>query len=163
MTTHNKVTLAAGCFWGVEDILAKTTGVLSTRVGYTGGQTTSPTYESICRGDTGHAEAVEVTYDPDKISFREILMLFFRLHDPTTLNRQGPDIGHQYRSAIFYHNQKQLEEAQELIKELDHKNIFSGPIVTELTPAQTFWPAEEYHQKYFQKNPGTGCHFLRDW
>ena len=147
-----KATFGAGCFWHVEDLLAKTKGVKSTRVGYTGGQLPDPTYEDVCTDRTGHAEAVEVEYDPDEISFDELLNVFWSNHNPTTLNRQGPDVGIQYRSAIFYHNEEQKQLAEKSKKELDGSGKYSSPIVTEIVPAPKFYKAEEYHQKYFQKN-----------
>ena len=147
-----KATFGAGCFWHVEDLLAKTKGVKSTKVGYTGGQLPDPTYEEVCTDRTGHAEAVEVEYDPDEISFDELLNVFWNNHDPTTLNRQGPDIGIQYRSAIFYHDEEQKRLAEKSKKELDGSGKYSSPIVTEIVPAPKFYKAEEYHQKYFQKN-----------
>lgn len=147
-----KATFGAGCFWHVEDLLAKTKGVKSTQVGYTGGQLPDPTYEEVCTDRTGHAEAVEVEYDPDEISFDELLNVFWNNHNPTTLNRQGPDIGIQYRSAIFYHNEEQKQLAEKSKKELDGSGKYSSPIVTEIVPAPKFYKAEEYHQKYFQKN-----------
>ena len=147
-----KATFGAGCFWHVEDLLAKTKGVKSTQVGYTGGQLPDPTYEEVCTDRTGHAEAVEVEYDPDEISFDELLNVFWNNHNPTTLNRQGPDVGIQYRSAIFYHNEEQKQLAEKSKKELDGSGKYSSPIVTEIVPAPKFYKAEEYHQKYFQKN-----------
>lgn len=158
-----KVLLGAGCFWGVEEIFRKQPGILSTFVGYSGGQSPSPTYQQVCQGITGHAEVVEVIYSIEKQSFESILDIFFRLHDPTTLNRQGPDIGSQYRSAIYTYSEKHLKEAKEFIKKLEKEEKFSNPIITEVLPAKDFWIAEEYHQRYFQKNPGHGCHFLRQW
>ena len=147
-----KATFGAGCFWHVEDLLGKTKGVKSTKVGYTGGQLPNPTYEEVCTDKTGHAEAVEVEYDPSEISFDELLDIFWNNHNPTTLNRQGPDVGIQYRSAIFYHDEKQKEIAEKSKSELDTSGKFNDPIVTEITPAPTFYKAEEYHQKYFKKN-----------
>ena len=147
-----KATFAAGCFWHVEDLLSKTKGVTSTKVGYTGGQLPNPTYEEVCTDRTGHAEAVEVEYNPDEISFEELVNVFWNNHNPTTLNRQGPDIGIQYRSAIFYHNDEQKQIAEKSKQELDSSNRYDNPIVTEILPAPTFYNAEEYHQKYFQKN-----------
>ena len=147
-----KATFGAGCFWHVEDLLSKTKGVKSTQVGYTGGQLPNPTYEEVCTDRTGHAEAVEVEYDPDEISFEELLDVFWNNHNPTTLNRQGPDVGIQYRSAIFYHNDEQKGIAEKSIESLDKSGRFENAIVTQIVPAPTFYKAEEYHQKYFQKN-----------
>ena len=147
-----KATFGAGCFWHVEDLLAKTKGVTSTKVGYTGGQLPNPTYEEVCTDKTGHAEAVEVEYDPDEISFEELLDVFWNNHNPTTLNRQGPDVGIQYRSAIFYHDEEQKEIAQKSKNELEKSGKFSNPIVTQIVPAPVFYKAEEYHQKYFKKH-----------
>ena len=147
-----KATFAAGCFWHVEDLFRKTKGVKSTLVGYTGGNLANPTYEEVCTDRTGHAEAVEGEYDPDEISFDELLNVFWNNHNPTTLNRQGPDVGIQYRSAIFYHNEEQKQRAEKSKKELDGSGKYSSPVVTEIVPAPKFYKAEEYHQKYFQKN-----------
>ena len=147
-----KATFGAGCFWHVEDLLSKTKGVKSTQVGYTGGQLPNPTYEEVCTDRTGHAEAVEVEYDPDEISYNELLDVFWSNHNPTTLNRQGPDVGVQYRSAIFYHNDKQKEIAEKSKQALDKSGKFDNPIVTQIVPAPIFYKAEEYHQKYFKKN-----------
>lgn len=147
-----KATFGAGCFWHVEDLLNKTKGVKSTAVGYIGGQLQNPTYEEVCTDKTGHAEAVEVEYDPDEISFEELLDVFWYNHNPTTLNRQGPDIGNQYRSAIFYHDEKQKEIAENSKQTLEKSDKFDNPIVTEIVPAPTFYKAEEYHQKYFKKH-----------
>ncbi|QDI89546.1 peptide-methionine (S)-S-oxide reductase [Candidatus Nitrosopumilus sp. SW] len=147
-----KATFGAGCFWHVEDLLSKTKGVRSTKVGYIGGNLPNPTYEEVCTDRTGHAEAVEVEYDPDEISYEELLDVFWNNHNPTTLNRQGPDVGIQYRSAIFYHDEKQKEIAEKSKSQLDSSGKFNSPIVTEITPAPTFYKAEEYHQKYFKKN-----------
>lgn len=149
-------TFAAGCFWGVEDAFMQQDGVVSTTVGYTGGHMESPSYRDVCTGATGHAEAVQVVYDPAIISYEALLDLFFRLHDPTTLNRQGPDIGSQYRSAIFYHTPQQEAAAQSITDHLEQSGRFSRPIVTEIVPAAPFYPAEEYHQKYNQKH-GRHC------
>ena len=146
-----KATFGAGCFWHVEDLLSKTKGVKSTKVGYTGGQLSNPTYEEVCTDKTGHAEAVEVEYDPDEISYEELLDVFWKNHNPTTLNRQGPDVGIQYRSAIFYHNDKQKEIAEKSKQTLDKSGQFENPVVTEIVPAPSFYKAEEYHQKYFKK------------
>jgi len=147
-----KATFGAGCFWHVEDLLNKTKGVKSTAVGYIGGQLTNPTYEEVCTDKTGHAEAVEVEYDPDEISFEELLDVFWSNHNPTTLNRQGPDVGIQYRSAIFYHDEKQKEIAEKSKQVLEKSSKFNDPIITEIVPAPTFYKAEEYHQKYFKKH-----------
>ena len=147
-----KATFGAGCFWHVEDLLSKTKGVKSTKVGYTGGQLPNPTYEEVCTDRTGHAEAVEVEYNPEEISYQELLDVFWNNHNPTTLNRQGPDIGIQYRSAIFYHNDEQKEIAEKSKENLEKSGQYENPVVTEIVPAPTFYKAEEYHQKYFQKN-----------
>jgi len=147
-----KATFGAGCFWHVEDLLSKTKGVTSTKVGYIGGQLPDPTYEEVCTDKTGHAEAVEVEYDPDEISFEELLDVFWNNHNPTTLNRQGPDVGIQYRSAIFYHNDQQKEVAEKSKQLLDESTQYDHPIVTQIIPAPIFYPAEEYHQKYFKKH-----------
>lgn len=146
-----KITFGAGCFWHVEDFLIKTKGVKSTQVGYTGGQLPNPTYEEVCTDKTGHVEAVEVEYDPDEISYEELLDVFWNNHNPTTLNRQGPDMGIQYRSAIFYHNDKQKEIAEKSKQTLDKSGKFENSVVTEIVPASSFYKAEEYHQKYFKK------------
>ena len=144
-------TFAAGCFWGVESAFRKLDGVTDTRVGYTGGTAENPSYDDVCAGTTGHAEAVEVTYDPDEVSYTDLLQAFFSMHDPTQKNRQGPDIGTQYRSAIFYDTPEQQETAREAKRELEAEGRFSAPIVTEIVPASTFWRAEEYHQRYYEK------------
>ncbi len=147
-----KATFGAGCFWHVEDIFSKTKGISSTKVGYIGGAIPNPTYEEVCTDKTGHAEAVQVEYDPDEISFKELLDVFWKNHNPTTLNRQGPDVGIQYRSAIFYHDDDQKETAEKSKEFLTSSNIFDDPIVTQIIPAPTFYAAEEYHQKYFKKH-----------
>jgi peptide methionine sulfoxide reductase msrA/msrB len=147
-----KATFAAGCFWGVEYKLGKIPGVLSTVVGYTGGKTANPSYEDVCTDKTGHAEAVEVTFDPSKVGYEELVRNFFSIHDPTQINRQGPDEGTQYRSAIFYHDSQQKETAERVIAELRDSGRFKRPLATELSPATTFYRAEEYHQKYYEKN-----------
>ena len=146
-----KATFAAGCFWHVEDLFAKTSGVTATRVGYTGGTPANPSYHDVCRDTTGHAEAVQVEYDPDKVSYDDLLRIFWENHDPTTLNRQGPDVGSQYRSAVFCHDDQQIEAAQRSKDDLSKSGRYSRPIVTEVKPAQEFYDAEEYHQKYFDK------------
>ncbi|MBI4411951.1 MAG: peptide-methionine (S)-S-oxide reductase MsrA [Deltaproteobacteria bacterium] len=156
-------TLAAGCFWGVEKIFREIPGVLDTTVGYTGGSTSYPTYEDICTKTTGHAEAIEVVFDPVQISYEALLDYFFRLHDPTTLNRQGHDVGSQYRSAIFYHSDAQKETALKVRDRVNRSGKWKKEIVTEIVPASTFYAAEEYHQDYLMKNPGGySCHYLRD-
>ncbi len=150
-------TFAAGCFWGVEFKFSQVPGVLSTRVGYTGGTTKNPTYEEVCTDETGHAEAVEVTYDPAKVSYEKLLDVFFGLHDPTQVNRQGPDVGTQYRSAIFYHDEAQKKTAEATIAALNAAGKYRRPIATQVVPAGPFYPAEEYHQKYYQKRGKQGC------
>lgn len=147
-----KATFAAGCFWHVEDLFRKTKGVKSTTVGYTGGKLLNPTYEEVCTDRTGHAEAVQVEYDPDQVSYDKLLEIFWENHDPTTLNRQGPDVGSQYRSAVFYHDESQKQEAEKSKQELEKSNHFQKSIVTEIAPAPEFYKAEDYHQKYFQKH-----------
>ncbi|MBA4463916.1 MAG: peptide-methionine (S)-S-oxide reductase MsrA [Candidatus Nitrosomaritimum aestuariumsis] len=147
-----KATFAAGCFWHVEDLFRKTKGVKSTKVGYIGGNLANPTYEEVCTDKTGHAEAVEVEYDPKETSYEKLLDVFWHNHDPTSLNRQGPDVGIQYRSSIFFHDETQKEIAEKSKEYLDSSGKFSKKIVTEITPAPEFFKAEEYHQKYFQKH-----------
>ncbi|MGA8011571.1 MAG: peptide-methionine (S)-S-oxide reductase MsrA [Candidatus Acidiferrales bacterium] len=153
-----KATFAAGCFWGVEDAFRQVKGVISTAVGYTGGQTKDPTYKEVCSDRTGHAEAVEVEFDPAKVSYKELLAVFFQSHDPTQFNRQGPDYGSQYRSAIFFHDAAQEAEAREAQAALDKSGIFKRPIVTQIVSAPEFFRAEEYHQKYFEKQGIRACH-----
>jgi len=153
-----KATFAAGCFWGVEDAFRQAKGVTSTMVGYTGGQTKDPTYKEVCTDRTGHAEAVELEFDPNSVSYKELLAVFLQSHDPTQLNRQGPDYGTQYRSAIFFHDAVQEAEAREAIATLEKSGIFKRPIVTQVVPAQEFYRAEEYHQKYFEKQGIRACH-----
>lgn len=160
---YDKATLAGGCFWGVEDIIRQLDGVIDTTVGYTGGLFPDPAYEEVSTGETGHAEAVEIIFDPSRISYEEILKYFFRLHDPTTLNRQINDIGTQYRSAIFYHGEEQKKAALKVKEEIAKSGKWKKPIVTEIVPAKEFYAAEDYHQDYLQKNPdGYHCHYLRD-
>ena len=144
-------TFAAGCFWGIEDKFGKIKGVVQTEVGYAGGTVDNPSYQQVCRGNTGHAEAVHILYDPAIVSYSELLDVFFHLHDPTQLNMQGPDIGSQYRSIIFYHNEDQKQESKKLIEKLGKSGRFSAPIVTQIIPASKFYQAEEYHQKFYQK------------
>jgi peptide-methionine (S)-S-oxide reductase len=146
-------TLAGGCFWCLEAIFKEVKGVEKVVSGYSGGTTVNPSYNEVCSGTTGHAESVQITFDPRIISFKEILSIFFTVHDPTTLNRQGPDIGTQYRSAIFYHNEEQRTIAEQLIRDLNSSNGWGAPIVTEVKPFQNFYPAEEYHQDYYERNP----------
>ena len=152
-----KAVFAGGCFWGMEKYFAEMDGVISTRVGYTGGAVKDPSYEEVCAGTTGHAEAIEITYDPSRVSYEDLLEFFFNHHDPTTLNRQGPDIGSQYRSAIFYHTREQERAAEEAKKLLDRSGVFKKPIVTQIASADEFYGAEEYHQKYLKKNPFGYC------
>jgi len=155
-------TLAGGCFWGMEEIIREIPGVLGTEVGYTGGELPDATYNDVHKGDTGHAESVEITFNPDVLSYHDLLMWFFRMHDPTTKNRQGNDVGTQYRSAIFYHDATQREVAEQAKK--DAQVHWKKPIVTEIVPAGPFYKAEDYHQDYLEKHPGGyTCHFLRDW
>lgn len=149
---------AAGCFWGVEARFREQKGVLEAVSGYMGGHKDDPTYREVCSGDTGHAEAVQISFDDDQVSFEELLDLFFDMHNPTTLNRQGPDFGSQYRSAVFWHDDAQHAAARQKISEVDASGKWSSPVVTELKPADTFWRAEEYHQRYFEKNGGGYCH-----
>ena len=152
-----QATFAAGCFWGVEQAFRNTPGVVNTAVGYTGGATRSPSYEQVCTGGTGHAEAVLVEYDPEKVSYEDLLHVFWEEHDPTTLNRQGPDIGTQYRSAIFYHTPEQKGAAERSKEELERGGKYRRPIVTEIRPASDFWRAEEYHQQYLEKRGMASC------
>ncbi len=145
-------TLAGGCFWCLEAVYEELKGVEKVESGYSGGSVPDPIYEQVCMGTTGHAEVVQLTFDPDVVSFREILRVFFTIHDPTTLNRQGADVGTQYRSAVFYHDEDQKRAAQEVISEVEAKGIWNGDIVTEITPFEKFYPAEGYHQEYFRNN-----------
>lgn len=156
-----QATFAAGCFWGVEHIFKDIDGVMKTTVGYTGGKTSDPSYREISTGLTGHAEAVLVEYDPSIVSYAELLDYFWRLHDPTQLNRQGVDVGSQYRSALFYHSDEQRKVAEESKKAFDEKGVFRKKAATEIVKAATFFPAEEYHQDYYGKNGGRVCHVLR--
>jgi methionine-S-sulfoxide reductase len=155
-------TLAGGCFWGMEDLVRKIPGVLGTEVGYTGGRTPNPTYLDVKTGATGHAESLQILFDPKQVAFEKILEMFFRMHDPTTANRQGGDVGSQYRSAIFFHSEAQREAAEKM--KLVAGDKWKKPAVTEIVPASTFTPAEDYHQDYLDKNPqGYTCHWLRSW
>jgi peptide-methionine (S)-S-oxide reductase len=146
-------TLAGGCFWCLEAIFMEVDGVENVISGYTGGTTVNPTYQKVCSDSTGHAEAVQLTFNPGKISYREILQIFFSVHDPTTLNRQGEDVGTQYRSAIFYHNDRQRAIAEALIRELNEAHLWSKPIVTQVAPLDKFYAAEDYHREYFSRYP----------
>ncbi len=156
-------TLAGGCFWGMEDLIRAIPGVTNTTVGYTGGVIENPNYNIVKLGTSNHAESVEVEFDPSKISYAEILIYFFRMHDPTTLNQQGNDKGTQYRSAIFVHSEEQKKTAEEVIKKVTASGKWKKPVVTQILPATKFYPAEDYHQDYLKKNPGGyTCHWLRD-
>ena len=146
------VTFGNGCFWCTEAIFQQLKGVSQVVSGYTGGQTEDPTYKEVCTGSTGHAEVIQITYDDENISFEELLSAFFQTHDPTTLNRQGADIGTQYRSAVFYHDESQKAQAEQMIQRLDSEQVFANPIVTEVTQFETFYPAEDYHQNFFNEN-----------
>jgi peptide-methionine (S)-S-oxide reductase len=146
-------TLAGGCFWCIEAIFRELEGVEKVIPGYTGGTTVNPTYQEVCTDRTGHAEAIQVTFNPAKISYREILEIFFSVHDPTTLNQQGPDRGTQYRSAIFYHDERQQAIATELVEELNGAHLWNKPIVTQIAPLDRFYPAEDYHLEYFSRHP----------
>lgn len=152
-----KATFGAGCFWGVEAAFRKAKGVISTTVGYLGGDLENPCYEDVCTGKTGHAEVVQIEYDPNQVSYQELLEIFWKIHDPTTLNRQGPDIGTQYRSAIFYHSPEQKAIAITSRDKLAKSGIYEKPIVTEITSASQFYPAEEYHQRYLEKRGLSSC------
>ena len=153
-----KATFGAGCFWGVEETFRKLKGVIATAVGYMGGTLDKPTYEAVCTGRTGHAEAMQVEYDPAQVSYERLLDVFWANHDPTTLNRQGPDVGTQYRSAIFFHSPEQQASAIASRERLQGGGRFRRPIVTEITPAATFYRAEEYHQRYLEKRGASSCH-----
>jgi peptide-methionine (S)-S-oxide reductase len=153
-----KATFGAGCFWGVEARFQQVPGVTATAVGYEGGKLDNPTYKDVCTDATGHAEVVEIDFDPAKASYEQLLDLFFELHDPTQLDRQGPDWGKQYRSAVFYHSPEQETAAKQVIARLTEEKRFSRPIVTQVVPAETFWRAEEYHQKYLEKRGALSCH-----
>lgn len=163
--TTERALLAGGCFWGMQDLVRKLPGVISTRVGYSGGALPFATYNDVKTGATGHAETLEVIFDPAQISFRKLLELFFQIHDPTTINRQGNDIGSQYRSAIFYTNELQREMAQKTIADVEASGLWPGKVVTEIAEAGDFWEAEPEHQDYLERYPhGYTCHFPRpDW
>jgi peptide-methionine (S)-S-oxide reductase len=159
-TMTEKATFAAGCFWGVEEMFRQTPGVQSTRVGYIGGKTLNPTYEQVCTDRTGHAEAVEIEFDPAVVTYQHLLDLFFENHDPTTLNRQGPDRGSQYRSGVFYHSPEQQKAAETEVEKRDASGDYAHPLVTEVVPAGKFYSAEEYHQQYFaRRGANWSCHF----
>jgi peptide-methionine (S)-S-oxide reductase len=149
-------TLGGGCFWCLEAVYLDVEGVLSVESGYAGGQVESPRYEQVCEGSTGHAEVVRIEFDPERITFRDILHIFFAIHDPTTLNRQGHDVGTQYRSVIFTHSEAQQREARELIDDIERQRMVDDPVVTEVLPVPRYWPAEAYHQNYFARNPFQG-------
>ncbi|HEY0784166.1 MAG TPA: peptide-methionine (S)-S-oxide reductase MsrA [Thermoanaerobaculia bacterium] len=153
-----RATFGAGCFWGVEAAFRRVPGVVATAVGYEGGTLVNPTYKDVCSDRTGHAEVVEVEYDPARVSYDELLNVFFENHDPTTLNRQGPDVGTQYRSAVFYHSPEQQAAAQAAKERLEKAGRFRRPIVTDITPATTFYKAEDYHQQYLEKRGLATCH-----
>jgi peptide-methionine (S)-S-oxide reductase len=146
-------TLGGGCFWCLEAVFERVEGVHGVRSGYAGGQRPNPTYEQVCSGATGHAEVVQVRFDPSVITYREILEIFFAIHDPTTLNRQGADVGTQYRSVVFYEDGEQRDAAHAMIRQLDEEGIWEAPIVTAVEALEAFWPAEEYHHQYFRRNP----------
>ena len=156
--SQNTASFAAGCFWGVEARFREIEGVIDAASGYMGGQTENPDYRQVCSGRSGHAEAVQVVYDEQQVSYADLLDAFFTMHNPTTLNRQGPDHGSQYRSAIFWHDENQQLEAEKKIKAINESGTWPNPVVTEMAPASKFWRAEEYHQRYFEKNGGGYCH-----
>jgi len=156
--SQRTASFAAGCFWGVEARFREMDGVLDAVSGYMGGVTENPTYKDVCGGHTGHAETVQVMFDDEKVSYQELLDLFFDMHNPTTLNRQGPDFGSQYRSAVFWYDQEQHSAARQKISEINESGKWPAAVVTEVTPAKTFWRAEEYHQRYFEKNGAGYCH-----
>lgn len=152
-----RATFGAGCFWGVESAFREVDGVVDAAVGYAGGHTEKPTYEEVCSGRTGHAEVVRVEYDPDRVSYDDLLEVFWRIHDPTQVDRQGPDVGSQYRSVIFAHSEEQRERARASKERLDASGRLGRPVATAIEPAGPFWRAEEYHQRYFEKRGGGGC------
>lgn len=152
-------TFGAGCFWGVEDIFQKQQGVIDAVSGYMGGEVDNPTYEQVCSGLTGHAEVVQITFDPKVVSYMELLDVFWRIHDPTQVNRQGPDVGSQYRSVVFAHSPEQQKEADRLKQNV--QEMFDAPVATQIVEAGTFWPAEDYHQDYVERTGRGACHFVR--
>ncbi len=161
MSTTETATLGGGCFWCLEAVYDELQGVISVESGYMGGRSEKPTYREVCTGTSGHIEVAKVTFDPEIVSYREILEVFFAIHDPSSLDRQGNDVGEQYRSVIFYHSESQRQTAEEVIRELDAEEIWSSPIVTELRPAAPFYIAEDYHQEYFEHNPNQPyCSFV---
>ncbi len=163
MAKSDYIVVGGGCFWGMEQLLAQQPGVIASRVGYCGGHTDQPSYQEVCTGRTGHAEALKLVFDPEQSSLHEILHFFFRIHDPTQLNRQGHDHGSQYRSVIFYRNDQQKSIARQVMAEVAASGRWSQPLVTSLEPEGEFFEAEEYHQKYLEKNPGGySCHYIRD-
>jgi peptide-methionine (S)-S-oxide reductase len=165
MADRETAILAGGCFWGMEDLFRKLPGVIATEVGYTGGALVDPEYKQVKTGATGHAESIRITFDPARTSYRNLLEFFFQIHDPSTSNRQGNDVGSQYRSAIFYATADQKSEAKNIIAEIDASGIWPGKVVTEVTPAGQWWDAEDFHQDYLDKYPeGYTCHFVRpEW
>lgn len=164
MANYEKATLAGGCFWGMQDLIRKQDGVIDTVVGYTGGTTKDPLYPQVKTGTTGHAESIEILFDPEKLSYERILDFFFQIHDPTTTDRQGNDIGSQYRSAIFYHNEQQRQAALRAVEKYESDQYWGKDIVTEITEATEFYPAEDDHQDYLEKYPeGYTCHFIRSF
>ena len=156
MARHETATLAGGCFWCLEAAFQDLKGVERVQSGYAGGRVANPSYEQVCTGTTGHAEVVQIAFDPQVVSFNDLLHVFFTIHDPTTLNRQGVDVGSQYRSAIFYHTPDQKATAERVIAELQSEHVWDDPVVTELKPLEAFYPAEEYHRDYFRRNPTQG-------
>jgi len=157
MGVRKTATFGAGCFWGVEAAFRNVPGVIATEVGYAGGTTRNPRYEDVCTGRTGHAEVVRLHYDPDKVTYKDLLAIFWSIHDPTEKDRQGPDIGTNYRSVIFYHNPEQKQIATQSKEELDRSGRFRKPVITAIVPATVFWRAEEYHQQHHEKQEGAGC------
>lgn len=155
-TDREVATLGGGCFWCLEAVFDELKGVTDVVSGYAGGQVANPSYEAVCNGTTGHAEVVQVTFDPRELSFRDLLGVFFSIHDPTTPNRQGADVGTQYRSAIFFHSPEQEQAARDVIRELEAEGVWDAPVVTQVAPVPEFYPAEAYHQEYFRRNPGQG-------
>lgn len=153
MRNNKKATFGGGCFWCTEAIFLNVDGVKEVKSGYMGGSSENPTYEEVCTGTTGHAEVIEISYDQEKVDFDELLKIFFKTHDPTTLNRQGNDVGTQYRSVVFYHDQQQKEQAEKMIESLNQAGVFESAIVTEVVSAERFWIAEDYHKNYFELNP----------